>query len=251
MADDADPANRVAHGERFHTAVMEKGLSFAAVLYLLLTLFLLGTVGSVVEAVMTGAFLRSILPLLLGGLVIYYAREENLYGVVATVLVPYVVLGLLLTYLTATMLSSMFGTFTSPTLTTATFTAIPVLLLGAVASSLFNAVSISRRGFGGPAVAGSLIIAVGAGAARLVQASIRQIIENTSTNGGLTPTSFLDMNAAPHPDVLFLTALLAFNLPFLYYGNRRFSLGRRDLRWYLLPLAIYVTVGILGSILFF
>lgn len=258
MADDTGAVERVAHGERFHEAVMAKGIPFAAVLYLLLTALLLGTVGSIVEAVMNGAFLSLILPLLLGGLVIHYAREENLYGVVATVLVPYVVMGLLLTYLTATMLSSMFGTFTSPTLTTAAFTAIPVLLLGAVAAYLFNAVSTSRRGLGGPAVAGSALIAVGAGAARLVQASIRQIVETTSTNGGLsapngglTPQSFLDMNAAPHPDVLFLTTLLAFNLPFLYYGNHRFSLGRQDMRWYLLPATIYVTVGVLGSILLF
>lgn len=251
MAGENGAVERVAHGERFHEEVIGRGAGFASVFYLLLTLFVLGAVGSIVEAVTGGSLAVAVPGLLLGGLVLYFARHEDLYGIVATIILPYLILGLILTYTTATMLSSMLGTFTSPTLATAAFTAIPVLLLGAVAAYLFNAVSTSRRGLGGPALAGSTLIAIGAGTARLVQASIRQIVGNTSTNGGIAPADFLVMNAAPNPDLIFITVLLAFNLPFLYYGNLRFTLGRRDLVWYLIPLAVYVILGGMGSILLF
>lgn len=243
-------AKRVLHGERFHHAIVAKGTVFAAVFYLLLIGFLLGTVASIVTAVTGGQLLNAVPGLLLGAAIIYFVREEDLYSIIAVLLLPYIVLGLVLVYTTATMLSSFVGTFTSPTLTTAVFTAIPILIIGAVSAYLFNPVSTTRRQLGAPALTGSTIIAAGAGMARIVQAAIQQLAGGGG-GSGVIPQPFLELNAASNPEALFVTALLAFNIPFLYYANQRFALGRRDAAWYLLPVALYLLIGVVGGTLLF
>lgn len=261
--EEQDDVQRFPVGERFHAALMARGTGFAAVVYVLLTVFLLGTVGSIVDSVMTGSPAAAVPSLLIGALLLYFFREENMYGVIATLAFPYLLLGVWLVFAIVPAVTATFGTLSSPTLMYGIVLALPLLALGALIAYLFNAVSLNRRELGGAAIAGSTIIAAGSGLARLVQEAFRRIAAQSGsidsgaiggTVGSAGPTTVLgslNVQSLPDPTALFLVSLIAFNLPFLYYARQRFALGRRDLAWYLLPIGIYLLIGFGGGIVLF